>query len=126
VDNAEQALKTACIKTNAIISEYTAGPVYMTDNSNGAHEWLIEFEKEPDSISHFAETLDRALCSLNTDYEAKRNNSITLRMPIVRSLPKDTFYGWMKQRGKLGGQNKVPRLSNDRKYIDEIMEAGIR
>jgi len=121
VDNAENALKIACSATCAIISEYTAGPVYMDSNHNGAHEWLIEFEKEPDDLQLFTEKLDQALCSLNSDYEAKRNKSITLRMPIVHSLPKGAFYNWMKQRGKLGGQNKVPRLANDRKYLDELL-----
>jgi len=121
VDNAEKALKAACRETNAIISEYTAGPVYMDSNHNGAHEWLIEFDKEPDDLSRFTEKLDQELCSLNSDYEAKRSNNITLRMPIVHSMPRGTFYNWMKQRGKLGGQNKIPRLSNDRKYLDEIL-----
>jgi len=121
VDHAENALKAACRATNAIISEYTAGPVYMDSTQNGAHQWLIEFEKEPEDLKHFTEKLDQALCSLNSDYEAKRNKSITLRMPIVHSVPKGTFYNWMKQRGKLGGQNKVPRLANDRKYLDEIL-----
>ena len=120
VDNAEKALKMACITTNAIISEYTAGPVYMTGKQNGAHEWLIEFEKEPEDLSQFTENLDKALCSVNSDYEAKRSKNITLRMPIVKSMPKGAFYSWMKKRGKFGGQNKVPRLSNDRRYLDEI------
>ena len=122
VDNAEKALKAACRATNAIISEYTAGPVYMDSNHNGAHEWLIEFEKEPENLQRFTKNLDQALCSLNSDYEAKRHKNITLRMPIVHSLPKGAFYNWMKQRGKLGGQNKVPRLANNRKYIDEILK----
>jgi hypothetical protein len=121
MDNAEKALRTACQATNAIVSEYTAGPVYMDSDHNGAHEWLIEFEKEPGDLSFFTQNLDQALCSLNSDYEAKRNKNITLRMPIVHSMSKGTFYNWMKQRGKLGGQNKVPRLSNDRKYLDEIL-----
>jgi len=121
VDNAEKALKAACKVTNAIVSEYTAGPVYMDSNHNGAHEWLIEFEKEPDDLSLFTEHLDRTLCSLNSDYEAKRSRNITLRMPLVHSVPKGTFYNWMKQRSRLGGQYKVPRLSNDRKYVDEIL-----
>ena len=121
MDNAENALKAACRATNAIISEYTAGPVYMDSDHNGAHEWLIEFEKEPADLSLFTQTLDQTLCTLNSDYEAKRSNDITLRMPIVRSMPKGTFYNWMKQRGKIGGQNKVPRLSNDRKYLDELL-----
>ena len=121
MDNAEKALKKACQATHAIVSEYTAGPVYMDSVHNGTHEWLIEFEKEPDELSLFTQALDQALCSLNSDYEAKRYRNITLSMPIVRSMPKDSFYNWMKQRGKFGGQNKVPRLSNDRKYVDEIL-----
>lgn len=121
VDNAEKALKEACLQTGAVISEYTAGPVYMDSTSNGAHEWLIEFEKEPDNLSQFTQILDKTLCTLNSDYEAKRNRDITLRIPAVHSLPQGTFYNWMKNRGKLGGQNKVPRLSNDRKYIEEIL-----
>ena len=121
VDNAEKALQIACRETNATVLEYTAGPVYMTGENNGAHEWLIEFEKKPEDMSVFTYSLDSALCRLNSDYEAKRNKNITLRMPIVHALPKGTFYKWMKQRGKLGGQNKVPRLSNDRKYIDDML-----
>ena len=121
VDNAENALKEACRATNSIISEYTAGPVYMDSNHNGTHEWLIEFEKEPENMKVFTQKLDQALCSLNSDYEAKRHKNITMRMPIVHSLPKGVFYNWMKQRGKLGGQNKVPRLANDRKYLDDIL-----
>lgn len=121
VDNAEKALKEACLRTGAVISEYTAGPVYMDSKSNGAHEWLIEFEKEPDDLAVFTKILDEALCSLNSDYEAKRNKDITLRMPIVHIMPQGTFYQWMKNRGKLGGQNKVPRLSNDRKYIEQLI-----
>jgi len=122
VDNADKALQLACKATNAIVSEYTAGPVYMTGDNNGAHEWLIEFEKDPYDLSLFTFNLDKALCSLNSDYEAKRVKSITLGMPIVHPLPKGSFYNWMKRRGKLGGQYKVPRLSNNRKYIDEILK----
>ena len=121
VDNAEKALKSACRATNAIISEYTAGPVYMNGDQNGAHEWLIEFDKEPNNLTTFTENLDKTLCSLNSDYEAKRAKNITLRMPIIHSMPKGSFYNWMKKRGKLGGQYKVPRLSNDRKYLDDIL-----
>ncbi len=122
VDNAEKALKEACTATGAMISEYTAGPVYMDSKNNGTHEWLIEFETEPRDMPLFVQTLDKALCSVNSDYEAKRNKSITLRMPIVHALPRGTFYEWMKSKGKLGGQNKVPRLANDRKYIDDILQ----
>ncbi len=121
VDNAEKALKEACRATGAIVSEYTAGPVYMDSKHNGAHEWLIEFEKEPDDLSLFTQTLDKSLCSLNSDYEAKRHKNITLRMPVVHVMPRGAFYEWMKNRGKLGGQNKVPRLANDRKYLDDIL-----
>jgi hypothetical protein len=122
VDNAEQALRVACDKTGALISEYTAAPIYMGDNAKGAHEWIIEFEKEPSDLSFFTTVLDNALCSINSDYEAKRYKGITLSPPVVRSLEKGTFFKWMRERGKLGGQNKVPRLSNTREFVDGILE----
>jgi hypothetical protein len=122
IDNAEKALAIACEKTQAIIREYTAGPIFMEIDSNGAHEWLIEFEKEPDNLGYFTEVLDNALKSLNSDYEAKRYKNITLRLPCIRSLEQGSFYNWMRHRGKLGGQNKVPRLSNDRRFLDELIE----
>ena len=122
IDNAENALKTACRKTNAIISEYTAGPVFMSDTSKGTHEWLIEFEKEPENMEFFITMLDNALQSLNSDYEAKRYKSITLAPPVVHSVKKGLFYLWLKEKKKLGGQNKVPRLANNRKYLDELLE----
>ncbi|MBL4657640.1 MAG: GH3 auxin-responsive promoter family protein [Flavobacteriales bacterium] len=122
IDNAEQALSIACSKSGAVVSEYTAGPIYMDANGAGAHEWLIEFEKKPSDLLYFTETLDNALKSINSDYEAKRSGNITLKIPVVREMPKGTFFDWMKSRGKLGGQNKVPRLANDRKYLDDIME----
>lgn len=125
IDNAERALREACKATGAVISEYTAGPVFMDERSNGAHEWLIEFDTEPSSLELFTQILDKTLCSLNSDYEAKREKNITLRMPIVRSVKKGTFYAWMNQRGKLGGQNKVPRLSNHRTYLDAILAETI-
>lgn len=121
IDNAEKALEIACEKTGAVIREYTAGPVFMDIQTNGAHEWLIEFEKQPENISYFSELLDNALKSLNSDYEAKRYKNMTLRFPIIRIMPEGTFYNWMKSRGKLGGQNKVPRLANDRSYLDELL-----
>jgi len=122
VDNAENALKTACRKTCAVISEYSAGPVFMSDTSKGAHEWIIEFEKEPENIEYFATLLDNALKSLNSDYEAKRYKSITLDPPVVHIAKKGLFYQWLKEQGKLGGQNKVPRLANNRQYLDELLE----
>lgn len=122
IDNAEKALKIACNKTNAIVSEYTAAPKYSNDKETGAHEWLIEFEYPPDNIESFTDIFDNALKSLNSDYEAKRYKNMILNKPLIRVVPKNTFYNWMKKRGKLGGQNKVPRLLNNRKHIDEIIE----
>ena len=122
-DNAEKALMAACKASGAEIKEYTAGPMYMSDDSKGAHEWMIEFEHPPDSLDKFTDVLDRTLASINSDYEAKRYKNITLKLPKVVSLAPGTFYRWMQKRGKLGGQNKIPRLSNDRKYLDEL--AGI-
>jgi len=122
IDNAEQSLKIACEKTNALIKDYTAGPIYMKDDAQGAHEWLIEFEKEPDNIEFFTSILDNALKSVNSDYEAKRYKNLTLGLPEIKIMKKGTFYQWLKNKGKLGGQNKVPRLHNDRKYIEEVLE----
>ena len=122
VDNAEKAISIACEKCHAHVTEYTAGPVFQTDKQTGAHEWLIEFETEPSDLAFFTNVLDNALKSLNSDYEAKRYHDMVLEEPLIRIVPKGTFYTWMKSKGKLGGQNKVPRLSNDRKYLDEILQ----
>ncbi|MFW6101170.1 MAG: GH3 auxin-responsive promoter family protein [Bacteroidota bacterium] len=122
IDNAEDALDSACEKTGAMVKEYTAAPVYMGTESKGKHEWIIEFEKKPDHLEHFTKCLDETLQSINSDYEAKRYKDITLEAPIVHKAKPGLFYQWMKKRGKLGGQNKVPRLSNDRKYIDDLLE----
>ena len=121
IDNADKALKIACEKTNAIISDYTAAPRYLKGNQNGCHEWAIEFIKAPFNINYFQVTLDNALKSINSDYEAKRFNDIILGLPKIHSLSKGTFYEWLKSKGKLGGQNKVPRLKNDRTVIEEIL-----
>lgn len=123
IENAENALAIACKKCGAIINEYTAAPVYFNDNENAAHEWLIEFETKPQNIDFFTETFDNALKSLNSDYEAKRYHNMVLRQPIVKSMPRNTFYNWLKIKNKLGGQHKVPRLSNNRKYVDEILKS---
>ena len=120
IDNAEKALETACTMTGSLISEYTAGPVYMSSNTKGSHEWIIEFEKEPEDLKYFTELLDKKLQSVNSDYEAKRKKDITLTSPVIRTVPKGTFYNWFREKNKLGGQNKVPRLSNTREYIEEI------
>ncbi|MCF8283965.1 MAG: GH3 auxin-responsive promoter family protein [Sphingobacteriales bacterium] len=121
IDNAEQALVIACSATGAIIKDYTAGPIYFGEEASGAHEWIIEFEKAPNSISDFNKQLDDSLKNLNSDYEAKRKGDIALKAPTVHVAPMNTFYNWMKNRGKLGGQHKVPRLSNNRQYLDEIL-----
>lgn len=122
IDNAEKALVAACRETGAAIKEYTAAPVYFSSEEAGAHEWVIEFEKEPDSLEAFTASLDRHLKDLNSDYEAKRHKDMALRMPVIHCAPAGTFYHWMRERGKLGGQHKVPRLSNERIYLDDLLE----
>ncbi|MFY7964259.1 MAG: GH3 auxin-responsive promoter family protein [Chitinophagaceae bacterium] len=121
IDNTDKAIAIASQKTNSIVNDYTAAPQYFNDKTNGTHEWLIEFDKEPGSIKEFGYELDCALKTLNSDYEAKRHKDIALQMPIIRILPQGLFRKWLSQKGKLGGQHKVPRLSNDRTYIDEIL-----
>jgi len=121
IDNTEKAIKIACEKSESLVKEYTVAPVFMEGNQSGAHEWLIEFEKSPDDLNYFTEVLDNALKSLNSDYEAKRFNNFVIRLPIVRPMKEGTFYNWLKEKNKLGGQNKVPRLSNERKYVEEIL-----
>jgi len=120
VDNSDKAIATASRATGAIVKDYTAAPVYFSDGSNGAHEWLIEFEKEPQSVQQFTFELDTALKNSNSDYEAKRHRDIALRMPIVQAVKQNTFVNWLSSKGKLGGQHKVPRLSNERTTLDEI------
>ena len=122
VGNAEKALVQACRETGAAISNYTAAPIYFTGAEQGGHEWLIEFKQAPDNLARFSTCLDNTLKQLNSDYEAKRYHDMALRFPTVRHIASGTFYDWMKKRGKLGGQNKVPRLSNDRRYVDDILE----
>jgi hypothetical protein len=120
VDNTDKAVAVASDRTGAIVNDYTAAPVYFSDSLNGAHEWLIEFEKVPESLEQFSTELDNALKQINSDYEAKRHKDIALRKPLVYKLKKGVFNRWLKEKGKLGGQHKVPRLSNDRKFIEEI------
>lgn len=121
MDNAEKGLAYACENTGAVVSEYTAAPVYMDNNAHCRHQWLIEFSKEPADINEFAHVLDQHLQEINSDYEAKRYHDITLqRLEIVKARP-NLFNDWLKSKGKLGGQHKVPRLSNDRKNIEELL-----
>jgi hypothetical protein len=121
VDNSDFAIAEACKLTGAIVNDYSAAPVYMTGESNGAHEWIIEFDTLPCPLEQFTEAMDKALQKVNSDYEAKRHKNIALRMPIVHVMPKNGFNLWLKDKGKLGGQHKVPRLSNERKYLEEMM-----
>jgi len=122
VDNSDKAIAIAAQKTNAIVTDYTAAPVYFTHDSNGAHEWLIEFEVPPADLGEFSYEMDEALKSINSDYESKRHKDIALRSPVVHVMKKGTFNEWLRSKGKLGGQHKVPRLSNERKIVDEILE----
>lgn len=122
IENAEKALQEACLKTNALIRDYTAAPVFMSENKKGSHEWLIEFERLPQNIEEFRDVLDVSLQSVNSDYEAKRYKNITLEKPVLSVANDGLFYNWLKDKGKIGGQNKVPRLANNRKYIDELLE----
>ncbi len=127
VDNADKALEEACRATGAIIAEYSAGPVFMSATTKGSHEWIIEFEKQPDDLKLFTEILDNSLKAVNSDYEAKRHKDLNLVMPSVKTVPAGTFNKWMKAKNKLGGQNKVPRLSNTREYIEDLYSiAGIK
>ena len=121
VDNSDKAIAVAAQKTGSVVMDYTAAPVYFSDKNNGAHEWLIEFDKEPLDINQFAFELDLALKNVNSDYEAKRYKDIALRLPYVHQLPKGTFTKWLQNNNRVGGQHKVPRLNNERKIIEEIL-----
>ncbi|MFT4031294.1 MAG: GH3 auxin-responsive promoter family protein [Siphonobacter sp.] len=122
VENAETALTKACQVTGATIADYTAAPIYMGSGARqGRHEWVIEFSTAPDNQEQFVAVLDETLRTVNSDYDAKRSYDLALLRPIVHGVPVGTFYQWMKKRGKLGGQHKVPRLSNSREYVEEIL-----
>lgn len=124
VHNTENAIAFASEKTHALVKDYTVAPVFMENNS-GTHEWLIEFEKEPNNFEFFVALLDESLKKQNSDYEAKRYNNFVLHFPEVKKLAQNTFYNWLKANNKLGGQYKVPRLSNDRKIVEEILNFKI-
>ena len=124
VDNSDRAIAVACEKTGAIVNDYTAAPVYFSANANGAHEWLIEFDREPGDLAAFTLALDAELKNVNSDYEAKRQKDIALGLPVVHALRKGIFSDWLHSKGKLGGQHKVPRLSNDRNFLEEILSLG--
>lgn len=122
IDNADKAIAIACEKCGVWVNEYTAGPVYSLINNSARHEWIFEFEKAPKDLAVFVDALDNALKSLNSDYEAKRYKNMILNEPLVHIAEQGTFYKWLKMKDKLGGQHKVPRLANNRKYLDEILE----
>lgn len=121
VDNAEKGLAEACAQTGAQVQEYTAAPVFMDEHGKCRHQWLIEFSKEPEDINAFARILDQALQKINSDYEAKRYKDITLQPLEIIKARSGVFNDWLKQKGKLGGQHKIPRLSNKREYIEQIL-----
>lgn len=121
VANSDKALSMTCLEMNVNIVDYTAAPVYMTSTGKGAHEWLIEFERPPADIELFTRRLDANLRSINSDYDAKRSFDLAMEMLKITSLPRGTFHNWMRERKKLGGQNKVPRLANHRNFVDDIL-----
>lgn len=125
IENAEEALRQVCTKTNSQITDYTVAPIFMEGIIQGSHEWMIEFGKAPENINYFTELLDNALKSINSDYEAKRYNDMTLTMPKVHLAQTGLFYNWLKLKNKLGGQHKVPRLSNSRDFMDELLEMSV-
>lgn len=124
IDNAESAILAACLATDAEVSEYTAAPIYMDGRQKGAHEWVVEFRREPRDRAAFVDALDRNLRSLNSDYDAKRFKDTTLTLPHLTVVPAGTFGEWLRSQGKVGGQNKVPRLFNDRTYVDQLRRAA--
>jgi hypothetical protein len=125
VENADRGIEAACKATGAVVTEYTAAPVYMDAEAKGGHEWLVEFDVEPDAMDKFVAALDDSMRAENSDYDAKRRGDMALRPPVVHAAPRGTFHAWMKERGKLGGQNKVPRLSNDRSTIEPLLKHAL-
>ena len=123
VKQTEEAIALACKACNAHITDFTVGPYFNSTKSNGGHEWMIEFEQEPKDLSHFEEEVDRILKALNSDYETKRFGNINIDFPKFNYLKPKSFEAWLKKKGKLGGQHKVPRLMNDRSIIEDLISA---
>ncbi|RMG80101.1 MAG: hypothetical protein D6714_15295, partial [Bacteroidetes bacterium] len=121
VENTDKAIAQTCRQTGALVSEYTVAPVYFQGTAKGGHEWIVEFEKSPPDLEQFSVLLDQNLQKINSDYEAKRYRNMALERLRLHAVPPGTFYDWLRWKGKFGGQHKVPRLSNDRKYVDEIL-----
>lgn len=121
VENAEKAIAIACQKTEATFKDFTAAPRYIGEGRKGCHEWIVEFSKPPHDLEAFTTILDETLRQINSDYDAKRSQDLVVGRPIIHTVAPGTFYQWMKKRGKLGGQNKVPRLSNNREYLEDLL-----
>ena len=121
IENADVALGIAAKETHSEIKDYTAAPIFMTGKEKGAHEWVIEFKSPPKNIEDFNNKLDNALRAVNSDYDAKRFNNTTLNAPVIHSARQHLFYDWLKENNKLGGQHKIPRLSNKRDFLDELL-----
>ncbi|MBS9766496.1 MAG: GH3 auxin-responsive promoter family protein [Flavobacteriaceae bacterium] len=122
IENAEEALIKTCEKTHSKILEYTVAPIFMEGNKKGGHEWIIEFQEPPKDIEYFTEILDNSLKAINSDYEAKRYRNMTLNLPKINVAKQGLFYEWLDKKGKLGGQNKIPRLSNTRDFVEELLK----
>jgi hypothetical protein len=122
IGNAEQALKMVCQQLHCEVNNYTVAPVYLNSNQKGRHQWLIEFSQPPQNLTSFSKILDETLCALNSDYAAKRTGGLAMDTLTVETLPEGTFMAWLEKKGKLGGQNKIPRLSNERKFVEEILQ----
>ena len=120
VENTDRAIAKACKLTGAEVADYTVAPIFMEGREKGAHEWIIEFGKHPENVDNFRQLLDEALQSLNSDYEAKRYNNMTLNPLVLNVARPKLFYDWLKAQDKLGGQHKIPRLSNERHYIEQL------
>ena len=122
IENSDNAIAKACQVTNTEVIDYTVAPVFMQGKEKGGHEWIIEFRRNPEDINLFNKVLDETLQALNSDYEAKRHNNMTLNAPVVNVARPNLFYDWLKDQDKLGGQNKIPRLSNQRNYVEQLLE----
>ena len=122
IENTDQAITKASSEMGAKIVDYTVAPIYIDGSNRGGHEWLIEFEKEPTNLNEFTKSLDDALKKLNSDYEAKRFNNMILQPPTIQKLSKGTFHNWLSSKDKMGGQNKIPRLSNNRTFVEELLK----
>lgn len=120
IENTDRAIAEACKATQTEVWDYTVAPIFMVGKEKGAHEWMIEFKQQPKDLDLFHTVLDETLKSLNSDYEAKRTNNMTLNPPVLNIAREKLFYDWLKRNDKLGGQNKIPRLSNDRTYLEEL------